>query len=67
MHASVQDDATNATELRGFSVPAFAKRLGVSRSKGWDLVRKGQVKTLRVGTRRVVPSSELARVLNEAT
>lgn len=57
--------AETAVELCGFDVPSFAQRLHVSKSYVWGLVRSGKVKTVRLGSRRIIPSSELARILNE--
>ena len=64
MLASVQAETT--ADLCGFDVPSFAQRLHVSKSYVWGLVRSGKVKTVRLGTRRIIPSSELVRILGEA-
>lgn len=55
-----------ASEAFGMDVPTFAERLGCSRSYVWKLVASGKIKTIRLGKRRIVPSSELARILSEA-
>ena len=65
MHASVQTE-TIPDELCGFDIPSFAKRLHISKSHLWNLIRNGAVKTVRVGRRRIIPSSELARILSGA-
>jgi excisionase family DNA binding protein len=65
MHASVQTETIPA-ELCGFDIPSFAKRLHISKSHVWKLVHNGAVKTVRIGKRRIIPSSELTRILGEA-
>lgn len=37
------------------SVPEAARLLGVSRAKGYELVRAGEIRSLRFGGRLVVP------------
>lgn len=41
-------------------------RLGVSRTTLYELIQKGQLRTIRIGGRVVVPESELQRVVAEA-
>jgi excisionase family DNA binding protein len=40
-------------------VPAAAIRLGVSETGVWRLIRTGELDSLKVGSRRVVPSSAI--------
>lgn len=56
----------DASALHALDVPAFAEHLGVSRSYTWLLISQGRIKTIKIGRRRLVPSSELARLLGEA-
>ena len=49
------------------SVPAAARMLGVSRNTGYEMVRLGQLPTIRCGRRRlVVPKAALMKMLQEA-
>lgn len=61
-----QAEGPVASELCGFSIPNSAKRLDVSKSFMWSLVRENKVKTVRLGKRRIIPSSEIERILAEA-
>lgn len=63
MHDVQQHDTST---LFGLSIADFAKRLGISRSTTWALIRADKLRTVRVGTRRLIPSSELSRILAEA-
>lgn len=45
-----------------FKVPLAAKHLGVSLTKMKDLIRIGDVRTVELGGRRMVPLSELERL-----
>ena len=48
------------------SVPAAARMLGVSRNIGYEMVRLGQLPTIRCGRRRlVVPKDALMKMLEE--
>jgi excisionase family DNA binding protein len=40
--------------------------LGLGRTKLWELVRRGRLRSLRVGKRVLVPVRELERFLTEA-
>jgi len=48
------------------SVAAAARMLGVSRNTGYEMVRLGQLPTIRCGRRRlVVPKAALLKMLEE--
>lgn len=44
-------------------VPAAAARLGVSETGVWRLIRSGELDSLKVGSRRLVPSSAVDALL----
>jgi excisionase family DNA binding protein len=44
------------------SIPEAARRLGVGKSSGYELVASGQLATVRYGQRRLVPVSEVRRL-----
>lgn len=50
-------------EPMAISVEAAAHRLSISRSLAWELVWAGQLPTLRLGRRRVVPVKVLEDML----
>lgn len=55
-----------SNETRGYRVEEAAERLGIGRSLMFDLVRRGEIRTVQFGRRRVVPSDEIARLLSGA-
>ncbi len=44
---------------RGLSVPEAAKRIGISSSSAWRLVKSGEIRTVRAGDRVIVPVSAI--------
>jgi excisionase family DNA binding protein len=44
------------------SVPEAAQLLGVGRTFGWELARSGQLPTIRLGRRVLVPRAALERL-----
>lgn len=41
-----------------------AQQLGVSRTTTYRLIREGQLRSLKIGRRRLVPTSEISRFLS---
>lgn len=41
------------------SVPEACRRLGIGRSMFYELVKRGEVRVIRIGSRTLVPESEL--------
>jgi excisionase family DNA binding protein len=62
----------NATERTAGSepvvldVPEVARRLGISRSFAYELVAAGEIPSLRLGRRVLVPVHQLRRLLGQA-
>ena len=52
----------DAGERLLFSVPEAAKMLGVSRGLAYQAITAGRIRTVLIGTRRLVPKSELLRL-----
>lgn len=48
---------------QAFTVEEAAERLRIGRTLMYDLIRRGEVGTIQLGRRRVVPASELDRLL----
>ena len=47
------------------TVNAAVQRLGIGRTKFYELLDRGEIKTIQFGTRRLVPESELQRIVRE--
>ena len=44
----------------------FCRSIGCGRSKFYEMLRAGEIKTVRIGGRRLVPASEAQRLVTEA-
>ncbi len=51
-------------ERRTLNVPEAAKVLGISRNAAYEAARKGQIPTIRIGKRILVPITALERLLS---
>ena len=49
------------------SVPEAARRLGIGRNNAYEAARRGQIPTIRLGKRVVVPLVALQRLLEGVT
>jgi excisionase family DNA binding protein len=47
------------------TVPEAARRLGISRNFGYELVRRGQLPVIRFGKRLLIPKVALEKMLEE--
>jgi excisionase family DNA binding protein len=61
------DLAVQQQEKLTLTVTEAAKLLGLSRSLAYDAVRQGQIPSIRMGNRIVIPKAALARILREAS
>jgi excisionase family DNA binding protein len=52
---------------RAYPFNPSAKILGVSPSTLWMLARQERIKTIKVGGRRLIPATEINRILAEGT
>ena len=52
---------TSTLEPMLYDVMSAAKIIGLGRSKTWELISTGQLDSVRVGTRRLVPRQALDR------
>jgi len=50
-----------------FSIPETASLLGISRALAYDLARRGELPTMQLGRRRVVPRTALAAFVAATT
>lgn len=61
-----EKDKLESSETLCISVPTAARMLGVSRNTGYEMVRLGQLPTLKCGKRRLmVPKIALIKMLDE--
>jgi excisionase family DNA binding protein len=59
-------DYLESDKVLCISVTAAAKLLGVSRNTGYEMVKMGQLPTIRCGQRRlIVPKAALMKMLQE--
>jgi len=57
-------DQFNHPERATYDAPVFAKLLGVGRNAVYDAIKRGDIKSVTIGAKRVViPKSELDRLL----
>jgi excisionase family DNA binding protein len=49
-----------------YSIPEFAKTLGVSNQHIFNVIKRGEIKKVKVGGRSLIPISELQRLLDSA-
>jgi excisionase family DNA binding protein len=55
------------TEQRLLTVPEAANRLGVSRSKGWQLAQRNEIPVIHIGRSVRVPADALDAWIKERT
>lgn len=53
-------------ERIGYSPDEARQLLGISRSLIWKLINEGEIKTIRLGRRRIIPKNEIERIMNES-
>jgi excisionase family DNA binding protein len=58
-HRNGADGNGGGGEPLNISVPEAAHRLGIGKTKMWQLVHGGEVDSILIGTRRVVPVAAL--------
>jgi len=62
MEVHVTQDSPN---FSAYTVKNFAVQLQLSEAMLWKLIKKGQVKIIKIGRRTLVPATELTRLLLE--
>ena len=58
-------DDTDRNSLLAYRVKHFCKCVGLGRTKFYELVREGKIRTLTIGGRRLVPADEAQRLVRE--
>jgi hypothetical protein len=64
----IHSDTTPANETLprlAWQVNPFCRALGISRTSFYELVKRGEIRTVVVAGRRLVPDSEARRLLTE--
>lgn len=61
---SKEQQANNSGRL-AYRVNEFCRSVGISRSVFYELIKKGKIKTVKIGGSRVVPASEATRIASE--
>jgi excisionase family DNA binding protein len=56
----------NQTERMTLTIPEAAKALGIGRNAGYEAARRGDIPTIRIGKRLLVPRAALERMLQGA-
>jgi len=59
----VTQDSNHEDSFSAYTVKNLAKKIQLSESMLWKLIKNGQVKTIKIGRRTLVPASELTRIL----
>lgn len=54
----------NVIPVAAYSVEGFAKAHSISRAQVWVLIQRGELSTVRMGRRRLIPATEAHRWLN---
>lgn len=54
-------------DLRPLTIPEAAGILGIGRNQGYEAARSGQIPTIRIGRRLLVPRPAFERLLEEGT
>jgi excisionase family DNA binding protein len=49
-------------EERNYSITEAAERLGISRAMVYNRIKRGEISSLKIGTRRLIPASEVRRI-----
>ena len=64
---AIASDESEARDARAFySTKEFASIIGVSRGKVYDLIVNGELASLKVGGRRLIPAGEVERLTRMA-
>ncbi len=52
-------------ERKTYTVEEAAERLGISRNSAYEAVRRGEIPSLRIGRRVLIPRAALERMLEQ--
>ncbi len=57
------DNAKNAGEKLAYTVPEFVRAFGISRTSVYELMKRGELTTVKVAGRRLIPRQSAMRLL----
>jgi excisionase family DNA binding protein len=57
---------TTAPTPAAFDPDGFARHLGLGRTTVYAMVKDGRLRSVKVGRRRLIPATEVERLLSEA-
>ena len=60
-------ESVSLDQRQTFTVPEVAKVLGIGRSAAYEAARTGQIPTIKIGKRILVPRVALERLLEQPT
>lgn len=56
----------NASAPLAHRIPEACERIGLGRSRLYDMIRRGEINAIKIGGRTLIPESELQRIVAEA-
>ena len=59
------DKAKNAGEKLTYTVPEFVRAFGISRTSVYELMKTGELATVKVAGRRLIPRQSALRLLEQ--
>ncbi len=62
--ATMARKESDSLERRGYSPAEAARIIGCGRTKMYDLIKEGRIRVVKIGTRTIIPKSEIDRLLN---
>jgi excisionase family DNA binding protein len=60
----VTERVRDTVERQGYNVSESARIVGVGRTTMHKMIREGRIRPVKIGTRTVIPKSEIDRLLN---
>lgn len=66
MQAKTQPAHSEALPPLAYSVNDFCRAVGIGRTLTYSLISKGEIRTIRIAGRRLIPASEAQRLVNQS-
>jgi hypothetical protein len=55
----------SSSEPLAYRMSDFSRRIGIGKTKLFDMIKTGELRSVLIGNRRLIPASEAARLLGE--
>ncbi len=55
-----------AHEILAYTIPDFCKAVGLGKTKVYEMIKQGRLKSAMLEGRRIVPATEARRIIEEA-